>query len=109
MLTTDQVLDLVAAGFTAEEIKAYNEPSSLPPTDPEPELPPAAPDPEEAPEEEQPDTVSRTEFEEMKAAMQELTKVIKANNILTASKETTQKTLTVDEAADAAIRAFFNS
>lgn len=115
MLTGEQVLNLVEAGFSADEIRSYT--TFIPPTgDPDDATPPASPDHQEVetsseaePEQPSVDTVTRTEFDEMKSALTELTKAIKANNILHASKDTPQKTLTVDEAADAAIRAFFNS
>lgn len=112
MLSTEQVLDLVAAGFSAEEIKNFDSPNypSLPPEDAQiPETPPQESEHPEEEQEQTQETVTRTEFEEMKKAMEELTKAIKANNILTASKETKTKTLTAEEAADAAIKAFFNA
>lgn len=109
MLTGEQVFQLMEAGFTPDEIRSYNNPSAA---EPEPDTPsPELASPEgESEQEETQNTVTRTEFEEMKTAMQELTKAIKANNILTASKETpAEKLLTPAEAADAAIKAFFNS
>lgn len=115
MLTGEQVLNLVEAGFSADEIRSYT--TFTPPNgDPDDATPPASPDHQEEEssseeEQEQPsgDAVTRTEFEEMKTALTELTKAIKANNILYASKDTPPKTLTVEEAADAAIKAFFNA
>lgn len=113
MLSTEQVLDLVAAGFSAEEIKKFDstDSPSLPPDDGQiPETPPQESDHQEEELKEPPhEAVTRTEFDEMKKAMEELTKAIKANNILTASKDTPVKKLTAEEAADAAIKAFFNS
>ena len=116
MLTGEQVLNLVEAGFSADEIRSYT--SFSPPNgDPDDVQPSAYPDHQEEvesiseaePEQPSNDTVTRTEFEEMKSALTELTKAIKANNILHASKDTPTKTLTAEEAADAAIRAFFNA
>ena len=116
MLTGEQVLNLVEAGFSADEIRSYT--SFSPPNgDPDDVPPSASPDHQEEvessseaePEQPSNDTVTRTEFDEMKTALTELTKAIKANNILHASKDTPQKTLTAEEAADAAIRAFFNA
>lgn len=106
MLTGEQVLSMIEAGFTAEEIRAYNQPEVIP-AEPEPDPDPEAPAEPEAPEE--PENVSREEFKALRDSIAQLTKTIQANNILTASKDTPDKTLTVDEAADAAIRAFFNS
>ena len=117
MLTGEQVLNLVEAGFSADEIRSYT--AFTPPTtgDPDDVQPSASPDhqaevetsSEAEPEQPSDDTVTRTEFDEMKTALTELTKAIKANNILHASKDTPPKTLTAEEAADAAIRAFFNA
>lgn len=116
MLTGEQVLNLVEAGFSADEIRSYT--AFTPPTtgDPDDVTPSASPDHQEEEssnedEQEQPsgDAVTRTEFDEMKSALTELTKAIKANNIMYASKDTPPKTLTVEEAADAAIKAFFNA
>lgn len=115
MLTGEQVLNLVEAGFSADEIRSYT--AFTPPNgDPDDVPPSASPDHQEVessseaePEQPSDDTVTRTEFEEMKTALTELTKAIKANNILHASKDTPPKTLTAEEAADAAIRAFFNA
>lgn len=115
MLTGEQVLNLVEAGFSADEIRSYT--AFTPPNgDPDDVTPSASPDHQEVessseaePEQPSDDTVTRTEFEEMKTALTELTKAIKANNILHASKDTPPKTLTAEEAADAAIKAFFNA
>lgn len=106
MLTIDQVLELAKAGFEKEEIMKFMD---VQPEDVQPEPEEAAPEPQQEEQQEAEDTVSRSEFDALKSAMQDLTKAIQANNILTASKETPEKKLTVDEAADAAIRAFFNS
>lgn len=107
MLTSDQVLTLIEAGFTAEEIRQYNaepeqEQEQEPTQEPEQEQEPAQ-------EPEQETFVGREEFNSLKESIAQLTKTIQANNILHASKETPSKTLTVEEAADAAIKAFFNS
>ena len=115
MLTGEQVLNLVEAGFSADEIRSYT--FSPPNGDPDDVPPSASPDhqgevessSEAEPEQPSNDMVTRTEFDEMKNAISELTKAIKANNILHASKDTPPKTLTAEEAADAAIRAFFNA
>lgn len=106
MLTGEQVLSMIEAGFSAEEIRQYNQPEA--PADPEPAPDPEAPaDPEEDPAE--PENVSREEFKALQDSIAQLTKTIQANNILHAGKQTPPKTLTPDEAADAAIRAFFGS
>ena len=114
MLTGEQILNLVEAGFSADEIRSYT--TVIPPSgDPDDVPSSTSPDhPEESSSHDEPeqpavDTVTRTEFEEMKTALTELTKAIKANNILHASKDTPPKTLTTEEAADAAIKAFFNA
>ena len=115
MLTGEQVLNLVEAGFSADEIRSYT--FSPPNGDPDDVPPSASPDHQEEvessseaePEQPSNDIVTRTEFDEMKSALTELTKAIKANNILYASKDTPPKTLTAEEAADAAIKAFFNA
>ena len=113
MLTCEQVLNLVEAGFSADEIRSYDAMSS---DDPDDVTSSASPDHQEAesssdgePEQSSNDIVTRTEFDEMKTTRTELTKAIKANNILYASKDTPPKTLTAEEAADAAIKAFFNA
>ena len=105
MLTGEQVLSMIEAGFSAEEIRQYNQPEA--PADPEQAPEPEAPAEPEAPEE--PEDVSREEFKALQDSIAQLTKTIQANNILHASQQTPPKTLTPDEAADAAIRAFFGS
>ena len=106
MLTGEQVLSMIEAGFSAEEIRQYNQPEA--PADPEPAPEPEVPaDPEEAPAD--PENVSREEFKALQDSIAQLTKTIQANNILHASKQTPEKTLTPEEAADVAIRAFFGS
>lgn len=104
MLTGEQVLAMIEAGFTAEEIRSYQAPETQP-EDPAPEAQ------EETTEDpvEDPAYVPREEFDALKGALDQLTKQIQANNVLLASKETPPKQLTVEEAADAAIKAFFNS
>lgn len=107
MLTGEQVLSMIEAGFTAEEIRAYNQPEETP-ADPEPAPEPEAPaEPEEAPAD--PENVSREEFKALQDSIAQLTKTIQTNNILHASQKTPDKLLTPEEAADAAIRAFFGS
>ncbi len=106
MLTGEQVLSMIEAGFTAEEIRAYNQPEEIP-AEPEPAPEPEEPAEPEAPEE--PENVSREEFKALQDSIAQLTKTIQANNILHASQQTPPKTLTPEEEADAAIRAFFGS
>lgn len=113
MLTGEQVLTMIEAGFTADEIRPFATADTIPPEipaeDPNPAEDPATdPEPAEDPPA-QPEQVNRSEFEELKNTIAELTKTIQMNNILTASKNTPEKTLTPDEAADAAIKAFFNA
>lgn len=109
MLTGSEVLAMISAGFTADEIRAYQEDKDT--TLPEqPEEPAAAPpDPEEPaedPEPEAPSFVSREEFAELKTAMESLTKSIHANNVLLAAKENAPKSVSVEEAAAEAIKHF---
>ena len=107
MLTGEQVLAMIEAGFTAEEIRSYQAPET-PPEDPATEAQEeTTEDPVEDPAD--PAYVPREEFDALKGALDQLTKQIQANNVLLASKETPPKQLTVEEAADAAIKAFFNS
>ena len=110
MLTGEQVLSLIEAGFTAEEIRQYNiEPEQTQ----EQEQAQAQEQEQEQTQEQEQDQqatfVGREEFDSLKESIAQLTKTIQANNILHASKETPGKTLTVEEAADAAIKAFFNA
>lgn len=110
MLTGEQVLNMLEAGFTAEEIRSFTQPEQEP--QPEQEQDPQQeqqPEQEPQPEQQQIDYVGREEFDSLKTSIEQLTKTIQANNILHASKDTPQKTLTPDEAADAAIKAFFNA
>ena len=111
MLTGEQVLSLIDAGFSADEIRQYNQPEA--PADPEPAPEPEAPADPETPED--PDTVvdtnvpsyvSREEFAELKSAMENLTKSIHANNVLLASKEAAPKSVSKEEAAKEAIKHF---
>lgn len=110
MLTGEQVLDMLAAGFTAEEIRNFSQPEpEQQETQPEPQQE-LEPQPEPEPQHEQQiDYVGREEFDSLKTSIENLTKTIQANNILHASKDTPAKTLTPDEAADVAIKAFFNA
>lgn len=101
MLNGEEVLAMITAGFTADEIRGYMKPEPAP----EPEEP--SPEPEEPSPEPVPEFVGREEFENLKESITQLTKTIQANNILHASKETPPRQLTADEAADAAIRQFF--
>lgn len=111
MLTGEQVLSMIEAGFSAEEIRQYNQQEV--PAEPEPAPEPEAPAEPEAPEEPDmvvdtnvPSYVSREEFAELKSAMENLTKSIHANNVLLASKEAAPKSVSVEEAAKEAIKHF---
>lgn len=84
-MTTDEILSLVKAGYSAADIAAMEAPSALTPEpipeDPVPEPSPVAGDP---PESVQPDVMTREEvtalFGSLQSSIAELTKAVQAAN-----------------------------
>lgn len=112
MLTGEQVLSMIEAGFSADEIRQYNDQEvpaapEVPESEPEPVTEPdTLEDPDAADNTDVPSYVSREEFAELKSAMENLTKSIHANNVLLASKEAAPKSVSMEEAAKEAIKHF---
>lgn len=85
-MTTEEILTLVKAGYTAAEISAMQTPAD--PADPDPETPPADPadpDPETPPADPaEPDVMTRTEVTALIGSLQksitDLTKAVQAGN-----------------------------
>ena len=106
MLTGEQVLSMIEAGFSADEIRQYND-QEVPAAPEVPESDPDTPEePDAADNTDVPSYVSREEFAELKSAMENLTKSIHANNVLLASKEAAPKSVSMEEAAREAIKHF---
>jgi len=105
-MTVEQVLELTQAGFTADEIRTMMNPQQ------EQEQEQQGQEQEQEQQEqqgqqEQNEDNTQNGLNEMREAIKQLTKTIQAANVLNAHAG--QKTMTVDEAADAAIQAFFNA
>ena len=85
-MTTEEILALVKAGYTAAEISAMQTPAD--PADPDPETPPADPadpDPETPPADPaEPDMMTRTEvtalFGSLQKSIADLTKAVQTAN-----------------------------
>jgi DNA-binding transcriptional MerR regulator len=105
-MTVEQVLELTQAGFTADEIRTMMNPQQEQ-QDQEQEHPWQEQEQEQQERQEQTEDNAQNELNEMREAIKQLTKTIQAANVLNAHAG--QKTMTVDEAADAAVKAFFKA
>lgn len=113
IMTVEQVLELTKAGFSADEIRTMMNPQQeqqeqKPEQQQEqkPEQEQQEQQPQE-PEQEQNEDQTQNELNEMREAIKQLTKTIQAANVLNAHSG--QKTMTADEAADAAMKAFLEA
>lgn len=105
-MTVEQVLELTKAGFSADEIRTMMKPQQEQPQETEKIDEPQEQEQEQEQQEQNEDNTPN-ELNEMREAIKQLTKTIQAANVLNAHAG--QKTMTVDEAADAAIQAFFKA
>lgn len=105
-MTVEQVLALTQAGFTADEIRTMMEPQQEQPQEPE-QIEEQEQEQQEQQEQEQNEDSTQNELNEMREAIKQLTKTIQAANVLNAHAG--QKTMTVDEAADAAMKSFLEA
>lgn len=106
MANAEQILELVRAGFSKDEILSFfesNESVNASENDNnvngEPE--------QEVETQENPENEYETRFSAIESAINNLTNVIQKNNILLATKDSEIKKVTPEEAADAAIKKFF--
>lgn len=109
-MTVEQVLELTQAGFTADEIRTMMQPQQEQPQEPEQiedQQQDHQQEQEQPQEPEQIEDQTQNELNEMREAIKQLTKTIQAANVLNAHAG--QKTMTVDEAADAAMKAFLEA
>lgn len=104
-MTVEQVLELTQAGFTADEIRNMMNPQQEQQEQEQEQQEQQGQEQEQ--DQEQNEDNTPNELNEMREAIKQLTKTIQAANVLNAHAG--KKTLTVDEAADAAIQAFFKS
>lgn len=105
-MTVEQVLALTQAGFTADEIRTMMNPQQEPEQTEEQTQEPEQTE-EQTQEQEQTEEQTQNELNEMREAIKQLTKTIQAANVLNAHAG--QKTMTVDEAADAAMKTFLEA
>ena len=106
-MTVEQVLELTQAGFTADEIRTMMNPQQEQEQEQEQEQQGQEQEQEQQGQQEQNEDNTQNELNDMREAIKQLTKTIQAANVLNAHAG--QKTMTVDEAADAAIQAFFKA
>lgn len=106
MANADQILELVRAGFSKDEILSFfessesvNESEDANTVNGEPE--------HDVETQEKPESEYETRFSAIESAINNLTNVIQKNNILLATKDSEIKKVTPEEAADAAIKKFF--
>ena len=104
-MTVEQVLELTQAGFTADEIRTMMNPKQEQQEQEQEQQEQQGQEQEQ--DQEQNEDNTPNELNEMREAIKQLTKTIQAANVLNAHAG--QKTMTVDEAADAAIQAFFKA
>lgn len=104
-MTVEQVLELTQAGFTADEIRTLMNPQQEQQEQQQEQE--QQEQEQQEPEQEQNEDQTQNELNEMREAIKQLTKTIQAANVLNAHAG--QKTLTVDEAADAAMKAFLEA
>lgn len=118
IMTVEQVLELTKAGFSADEIRTMMNPQQeqqeqkpeqqeQKPEQEQQEQKPEQEQEQEQEQKEQNEDPAQNELNEMREAIKQLTKTIQASNVLKAHAG--QKTMTVDEAADAAIKAFLEA
>lgn len=105
-MTVEQVLELTKAGFSADEIRTMMNPQQEQPQEPEQIDEPQEQEHEQE-QQEQNEDQTHNELNDMREAIKQLTKTIQAANVLNAHAG--KKTMTVDEAADAAVKAFFKA
>ena len=98
-MTVEQVLELTKAGFSADEIRTMMNPKQEQEQEQQGQ--------EQEQEQEQHEDNTQSELNDMREAIKQLTKTIQAANVLNAHAG--QKTMTVDEAADAAMKAFLEA
>ena len=108
-MTVEQVLELTKAGFSADEIRTMMNPQQ---EQQEQEQEQQGQEQEQEQQEqqgqqEQNEDKTQNGLNEMREAIKQLTKTIQAANVLNAHAG--QKTMTVDEAADAAMKAFLEA
>lgn len=97
---------MIKAGFTADEIRTMMNPQQEQTQEPEQIEEQEQEQPQDQ-EQEQTEDQTQNEINEMREAIKQLTKTIQAANVLNAHAG--QKTMTVDEAADAAMKAFLEA
>lgn len=97
MANADQILELVRAGFSKDEILSFFESNETVNGETE----------QEVETQEKPESEYETRFSAIESAINNLTNVIQKNNILLATKDSEIKKVTPEEAADAAIKKFF--
>ena len=107
MLTVEQVIELAKAGFSADEIRKYNEEPDQAQEHEQEQTQEQDQTQEQEQEQEKDNTVTREEFTALQSAIENLTKTVQASNVLNAHKG--EKTLTTEEAADAALKAFLEA
>lgn len=102
-MTAEQVLEMIKAGFSADEIRNMMNPQQEPQEQEQQEQEQE----QEQGQQEQNEDQTHNELNDMREAIKQLTKTIQAANVLNAHAG--QKTMTVDEAADAAMKAFLEA
>lgn len=105
-MTVEQVLELTQAGFSADEIRTMMKPQQEQPQEPE-QIDEPQEQEQEQEQQEQTEDQTHNELNDMREAIKQLTKTIQAANVLNAHSG--QKTMTADEAADAAMKAFLEA
>lgn len=107
-MTVEQVLELTKAGFSADEIRTMMNPKQEQEQEQQgQEQEQEQQGQEQEHEQEQHEDNTQSELNDMREAIKQLTKTIQAANVLNAHAG--QKTMTVDEAADAAMKAFLEA
>ena len=107
IMTAEQVLEMIKAGFSADEIRTMMNPQQEQQEQEQQGQEQEQEQQEQQGQQEQNEDNTQNGLNEMREAIKQLTKTIQAANVLNAHAG--QKTMTVDEAADAAIQAFFNA
>lgn len=83
-MNVEQIIKLIAAGYTKEDIEKMNQPAAEPAPAPEEKQPEPAPAPEEKPEEKK--TESEPVNNQMLKELQDLKKAVYAMNIMNSSQ-----------------------
>lgn len=106
MANADQILELVRAGFSKDEILSFFESNENVNASEEANTVNGETE-QEVETQEKHENEYETRFSAIESAINNLTNVIQKNNILLATKDSEIKKVTPEEAADAAIKKFF--